>query len=85
MELLRDGPDAGVLALRLNRPRRLNALTLSLTRELLAAVRHADADPAVRVLLPSRLSSVAELRRRASLSFFSFSLSLTSVLPRRPP
>src|SRR3990167_489733 len=43
--------DAGVLELRLNRPERLNALTLALARELLAAVRAGTADPAVRVIL----------------------------------
>lgn len=43
--------DAGVLELRLNRPERLNALTLALARELLAAVRAGVADPAVRVIL----------------------------------
>lgn len=41
----------GVLELRLNRPERLNALTLDLARELLAAVRAGVADPAVRVIL----------------------------------
>ena len=51
MELLREGPRAGVLVLRLNRPQRLNALTLALARELLAAVEQADADPAVRVIV----------------------------------
>ncbi len=43
--------DAGVLELRLNRPERLNALTLALARELLAAVQAAVANPAVRVIL----------------------------------
>jgi enoyl-CoA hydratase/carnithine racemase len=50
-ELLREGPREGVLVLRLNRPRRLNALTLALARELLAAVQQAEADGAVRVLV----------------------------------
>lgn len=45
--------DAGVLELRLNRPERLNALTLDLARELLGAVRARVADPAVRVILLS--------------------------------
>jgi len=45
--------DAGVLELRLNRPERLNALTLALARDLLAAVQAAVADPAVRVILLS--------------------------------
>jgi len=43
--------DAGVLELRLNRPERLNALTLDLVRDLLAAVQAGAADPAVRVIL----------------------------------
>jgi enoyl-CoA hydratase/carnithine racemase len=43
--------EAGVLELRLNRPERLNALTLALARELLAAVQAGVADPAVRVIL----------------------------------
>jgi enoyl-CoA hydratase/carnithine racemase len=51
MELLREGPREGVLVLRLNRPQRLNALTLALTQELLAAVRAADADAEVRVMV----------------------------------
>jgi enoyl-CoA hydratase/carnithine racemase len=42
-----------VLQLRLNRPARLNALTLAMSRELLAAVQQAVADPVVRVLLLS--------------------------------
>jgi len=45
--------DAGVLELRLNRPERLNALTLALARDLLAAVQIGVADPAVRVVLLS--------------------------------
>jgi 2-(1,2-epoxy-1,2-dihydrophenyl)acetyl-CoA isomerase len=49
--LLREWPEDGVLVLRLNRPQRLNALTLALARELLAAVEQADADPAVRVIV----------------------------------
>jgi enoyl-CoA hydratase/carnithine racemase len=44
-------PDDGVLELRLNRPQRLNALTPALTRDLLAAVRQANQDDTVRVLL----------------------------------
>lgn len=44
-------PEKGVLELRLNRPRRLNALTLALTEHLLAAVRQANEDETVRVLL----------------------------------
>ncbi|MGH6627223.1 MAG: enoyl-CoA hydratase/isomerase family protein [Burkholderiaceae bacterium] len=43
----------GVLELRLNRPGRLNALTLAMTAELLAAVQEADRDEAVRVILLS--------------------------------
>jgi 2-(1,2-epoxy-1,2-dihydrophenyl)acetyl-CoA isomerase len=50
-DLLRIGPREGVLELRLNRPQRLNALTLALAKELLAAIRAADADPAVRVIV----------------------------------
>jgi 2-(1,2-epoxy-1,2-dihydrophenyl)acetyl-CoA isomerase len=48
-----EGPRDGVLHLRLNRPDRLNALTLALAGELLAAVRQARDDNAVRVLLLS--------------------------------
>jgi 2-(1,2-epoxy-1,2-dihydrophenyl)acetyl-CoA isomerase len=44
-------PDAGILELRLNRPQRLNALTLALTQHLLTAVRQASHDDTVRVLL----------------------------------
>lgn len=44
-------PEPGILELRLNRPRRLNALTLALTEHLLAAVRQANEDESVRVLL----------------------------------
>jgi 2-(1,2-epoxy-1,2-dihydrophenyl)acetyl-CoA isomerase len=44
-------PADGVLELRLNRPQRLNALTLALTQHLLAAVRQANGDDTVRVLL----------------------------------
>ncbi len=43
--------DAGVLELRLNRPERLNALTLALARDLLAALQAGVADPAVRAIL----------------------------------
>lgn len=43
--------DAGVLELCLNRPERLNALTLALARDLLVAVQAGVADPAVRVIL----------------------------------
>jgi 2-(1,2-epoxy-1,2-dihydrophenyl)acetyl-CoA isomerase len=50
MLLHRVQPD-GILELRLNRPQRLNALTLGLARELLGAVHAACADPAVRVLV----------------------------------
>lgn len=42
-----------VLEFRLNRPARLNALTLAMSRELLSAVQQGLADPAVRVLLLS--------------------------------
>jgi 2-(1,2-epoxy-1,2-dihydrophenyl)acetyl-CoA isomerase len=41
----------GVLRLHLNRPTRLNALTLAVARDLLVAVREADADPQTRALL----------------------------------
>jgi len=51
--LERLGPDEGVLELRLNRPARLNALTLALARELAQAVRAAQTDDSVRVLLLS--------------------------------
>jgi enoyl-CoA hydratase/carnithine racemase len=51
MELLRDGPRDGVLVLRLNRPQRLNALTLALTQELVAALQAADADTQVRAIV----------------------------------
>jgi len=47
------GPRDGILELRLDRPQRLNALTLALTRELATAVRGAQGDAAVRVLLIS--------------------------------
>lgn len=43
--------DAGVLELRLNRPARLNALTLALASDLLAAAQTGVSDPAVRVVL----------------------------------
>ena len=49
--LQRPGSSDGVIELRLARPERLNALTLELTRELLAAVRDAQRDPMVRVLV----------------------------------
>jgi enoyl-CoA hydratase/carnithine racemase len=49
--LSRLGPEGGILELRLSRPSRLNALTLQLTRELVAATREAEQDDAVRVLL----------------------------------
>lgn len=45
--------DAGILELRLNRPQRLNALTLALAEHLLGAVQHANEDAGVRVLLLS--------------------------------
>lgn len=45
--------DGGVLELRLNRPERLNALTLPLAQDLLDDVRAAASDPAVRVILLS--------------------------------
>jgi 2-(1,2-epoxy-1,2-dihydrophenyl)acetyl-CoA isomerase len=51
--LERIGPAEGVLELRLNRPARLNALTLPLARELAAAVRDGSCDRDVRVLLLS--------------------------------
>jgi 2-(1,2-epoxy-1,2-dihydrophenyl)acetyl-CoA isomerase len=49
--LTRFTPAAGVLELRLDRPQRLNALTLALARVLLAAVRAADSDDTVHALL----------------------------------
>jgi 2-(1,2-epoxy-1,2-dihydrophenyl)acetyl-CoA isomerase len=49
--LVSERPADGVLELRLNRPQRLNALTLALTQHLLAAVRQANQDDTVRVLL----------------------------------
>jgi 2-(1,2-epoxy-1,2-dihydrophenyl)acetyl-CoA isomerase len=49
--LVSKSPENGILELRLNRPQRLNALTLGLTQHLLAAVRQANQDDAVRVLL----------------------------------
>lgn len=51
--LLQASPANGVLELRLNRPARLNALTMALTQELLAAVQGAQCDDAVRVILLS--------------------------------
>lgn len=50
-DLLQAGPRDGVLELRLNRPQRLNALTLALAKDLLQALRAAEADPQVRVIL----------------------------------
>jgi len=50
-ELLRAGPQGGVLELRLNRPQRLNALTLALAKELLQAIEAAARDPDVRVIV----------------------------------
>jgi enoyl-CoA hydratase/carnithine racemase len=49
--LVRHGPADGVLELRLNRPERLNALTLEGTRQLLGAVRQANEDEAVKAIL----------------------------------
>jgi 2-(1,2-epoxy-1,2-dihydrophenyl)acetyl-CoA isomerase len=49
--LRRDGPLGGVLTLRLARPAQLNALTLALTRELIAALHAAAQDETVRVIL----------------------------------
>lgn len=43
--------DAGVYTLTLNRPERLNALTATMLEALLAALRRAQADPQVRVVL----------------------------------
>lgn len=43
--------DAGILTLTLNRPEQLNALTWPLMGQLLAALREAAADPAVRVVV----------------------------------
>lgn len=43
--------DAGILELRLNRPQRLNALTLAFTEHLLGALREASVDETVRVVL----------------------------------
>ena len=49
--LSRRSPADGVLQLHLDRPARLNALTLALARELLQAVHHAHEDTAVRAIL----------------------------------
>ena len=49
--LQRHGPDNGVLTLSLDRPQRLNALTLELARALLQAVQQAQTDAAVRTIL----------------------------------
>ncbi|MBI2769180.1 MAG: enoyl-CoA hydratase/isomerase family protein [Burkholderiales bacterium] len=49
--MLDQSESGGVLQLRLNRPQRLNALTLALTRELLAAMRQAGRNDAVRAIL----------------------------------
>jgi len=49
--LVGTGPHDGILGLRLNRPQRLNALTLELAQQLSAAVRQASQDDAVRVVL----------------------------------
>ncbi|MBC5763708.1 enoyl-CoA hydratase/isomerase family protein [Ramlibacter albus] len=51
--LSRRSPADGVLQLHLERPGRLNALTLELVRELLQAVHHAHEEPGVRVILLS--------------------------------
>jgi 2-(1,2-epoxy-1,2-dihydrophenyl)acetyl-CoA isomerase len=53
MHLTQTRDDDGILELRLNRPERLNALTLELASDLLIAVRAAVADPAVKVILLS--------------------------------
>ena len=44
-------PHDGVAEITLQRPERLNALTPGMAQALLDAVRQAQADPAVRVLL----------------------------------
>ncbi len=49
--LQRAAIEEGVLVLKLDRPGRMNALTLELASELLRAVHAADADPAVRVIV----------------------------------
>lgn len=49
--LVRKQVQEGVLELRLDRPQRLNALTLALAQQLLEAVEQAQSDSAVRVLL----------------------------------
>ena len=49
--LIREAPQSGVLVLRLDRPGRLNALSLELARQLLQAVQDAQRDPAVRAIL----------------------------------
>lgn len=51
MSLLVQHPAEGVIELQINRPQRLNALTLESTRELLEAARVAMATPSVRTLL----------------------------------
>jgi enoyl-CoA hydratase/carnithine racemase len=51
--LIETRDDEAVLQIRLNRPEHLNALTLALARELLAAVRRGLGDPRIRVLMLS--------------------------------
>ncbi len=53
MSLLKLHPAAGLVELQLDRPQRLNALTIDLCRQLLAAARQALAAPDTRVLLLS--------------------------------
>lgn len=49
--LLKHTPDDGVRVLTLNRPAQRNALDTTLVQQLLEALRHCDADPAVRVVV----------------------------------
>lgn len=50
-ELLTEVSDEGWAVLRLNRPERLNTLSVSLRKALIAEVARLEADPAVRVLI----------------------------------
>ena len=49
---------SGVVELRLNRPEKKNAITLAMYRDLAEALRDADSDPAVRVLLLTAVGDV---------------------------
>lgn len=50
-ELLTEISDEGWAVLRLNRPERLNTLSVSLRKALVAEVARLESDPAVRVLI----------------------------------